>query len=339
MLDPRQRLGSYCSRGLLEMWDTALEPFFAMRLRMAPELGDSAKVRGEGIERGRHKIRAELRAINCSTLVGPDRMSHPLQPSEWSLTYIVLVKGAFVYIDDLLVRPVEPETARSMTETGALKPGPARSNAAAVINPFALLSAVPANRPAGDLPPPLPILPNPLVHAADPAREHPGTGEDGNITTIGEDTQERTLREAAGRGDADAAYLLGDSLLARGLPEQAHLWYRTAADTVYARALFNLAVVLESRGRLDDAAALYRQAGQAGHVDAMKNLVTLLRDQGDTEEAEQWSRHVVQDRRNQILPSPLRSVHENAGSRAASPAIDGTGIPVRLERDSTDPPE
>lgn len=107
--DPRQRLQYYCNPELLATWEQALQPFFSTRMRMAPELGDSATVREEGLERGR-PVRVEMQFTNRSSLVGPGQPRHPLPREDWILT--LWIAADLTRIDDATLRPVDPTDSR-----------------------------------------------------------------------------------------------------------------------------------------------------------------------------------------------------------------------------------
>lgn len=100
--DPRGRLSEYVEPHLLASWDEALAPFFAARIRMAPELGDSAELREEGLDAG-GPVRVELRFSNLSSLVTTDAR-RPLPRGEWALT--LWITADLTRVDDAMLRPV-----------------------------------------------------------------------------------------------------------------------------------------------------------------------------------------------------------------------------------------
>jgi hypothetical protein len=104
VVDPRQRLQHYVNPQLLAMWERALEPFFTTGLRLAPELGDSATLREEGLERG-EPVRVELHFKNRSSVVARDLPRQPLPRSEWVLT--LWVAPDLSRVDDGTLRPLQ----------------------------------------------------------------------------------------------------------------------------------------------------------------------------------------------------------------------------------------
>jgi hypothetical protein len=106
VVDPRQRLQYYMNPQVLVRWDQVLQPFFATDVRMAPELGDSASLSEEGLEKGR-PVRVELRFNNRSSLVAPGQPRQPMPREEWALT--LWVSADLTRIDDAVLRPVEPD--------------------------------------------------------------------------------------------------------------------------------------------------------------------------------------------------------------------------------------
>lgn len=100
--DPRQRLQYYVNPQLLWTWEQALQPFFATGLRLAPELGDSATLREEGLERG-EPVRVELRFNNRSSLLAKGRPRQQLPRGEWVLT--MWVSADLARVDDATMRP------------------------------------------------------------------------------------------------------------------------------------------------------------------------------------------------------------------------------------------
>jgi hypothetical protein len=104
--DPRQRMQYYINPQLLAMWDQALQPYFTGLVRMAPELGDSAQLREEGLDKGM-PTRVELRFNNRSSLVAARQPRQPMPREEWALT--LWVSADLTRIDDACLRPVEPQ--------------------------------------------------------------------------------------------------------------------------------------------------------------------------------------------------------------------------------------
>ncbi len=78
---------------------------------------------------------------------------------------------------------------------------------------------------------------------------------------------EAAFRQAARRGDADAASNLGVLLEERGDESGAEAAYRQADDQGHAVGAFNLAGLLEERGDLGGAEEAYRRAGERGDAD------------------------------------------------------------------------
>jgi hypothetical protein len=101
--DPRQRLQYYFNPHVLASWEQALQPFFATKMRVAPELGDSATLREEGLERGL-PVKVEMRFTNRSSLVGPGQPRQPLPREDWVLT--LWVAADLTRIDDATMRPI-----------------------------------------------------------------------------------------------------------------------------------------------------------------------------------------------------------------------------------------
>ncbi|MGH7881732.1 MAG: hypothetical protein ACREN8_02335 [Candidatus Dormibacteraceae bacterium] len=101
--DPRQRLQYYVNPQLLALWEQALQPFFATGLRLSPELGDSAMLREEGLDRG-GPVRVELRFNNRSSLLSRGRPRQPLPRGELVLT--MWVSADLARIDDATLRPL-----------------------------------------------------------------------------------------------------------------------------------------------------------------------------------------------------------------------------------------
>jgi hypothetical protein len=105
--DPRQRLQYYVNPQLLAVWEQALQPFFASGLRLAPELGDSATLREEGLEHG-EPVRVELRFNNRSSLLAAGQPRQQLPRGEWVLT--MWVAADLTRVDDATIRPLDAPT-------------------------------------------------------------------------------------------------------------------------------------------------------------------------------------------------------------------------------------
>jgi hypothetical protein len=108
--DPRERLQYYVNPMLLASWDTALQPFFARGCRLSPELGDSATLTEEGLDRG-GPVRVELQFTNRSSVVADGRPRKQLPRGDWVLT--LWVSAELNRIDDAILRPLEPASTSS----------------------------------------------------------------------------------------------------------------------------------------------------------------------------------------------------------------------------------
>lgn len=104
--DPRQRLQYYVNPMVLASWDQVLQPFFATELRLAPELGDSASLTEEGLDRGA-PVRVEMRFQNRCSVAVPGSARKPLPRGEWVMT--LWVSDDLTRVDDVVLRPREPD--------------------------------------------------------------------------------------------------------------------------------------------------------------------------------------------------------------------------------------
>jgi tetratricopeptide (TPR) repeat protein len=99
---PRERLGAYVNPGLLALWDEALRPYLGSGVRLAPELGDDAKLIEHGLERG-EPVRAEVQFKDRSSLLLQGGELRPVAPGDWMLT--LWVSADLARIDDAMLRP------------------------------------------------------------------------------------------------------------------------------------------------------------------------------------------------------------------------------------------
>jgi hypothetical protein len=96
LTDPRQRLDRYVNPALLQSWERALEPFFASRVKLEPDLGDAGVLDSWGLDPS-GRLRAEFRFANRSSVVDPDMRRHQLPPYDWVLTVLMSPEpGGFV---------------------------------------------------------------------------------------------------------------------------------------------------------------------------------------------------------------------------------------------------
>jgi tetratricopeptide (TPR) repeat protein len=112
----------------------------------------------------------------------------------------------------------------------------------------------------------------------------------GDLCLFGVVNEEQHYRQAANKGDTDAAYNLARLLEDRGEAIEAETWARRAAQTGHPPGMNLLALMLEDRGDTTEAETWYRKAIDAGHTGAMFGLALMLEDRGDTTEAETWYR-------------------------------------------------
>ncbi|HEX4213334.1 MAG TPA: hypothetical protein VIA06_08435 [Candidatus Dormibacteraeota bacterium] len=104
--DPRQRLQYYVNPMVLASWDQVLQPFFATDLRLAPELGDSASLTEEGLDKG-DAVRVEMRFQNRCSVAIPGNARKPLPRGEWVMT--LWISDDLTRVDDVVLRPREPD--------------------------------------------------------------------------------------------------------------------------------------------------------------------------------------------------------------------------------------
>ena len=100
-------------------------------------------------------------------------------------------------------------------------------------------------------------------------------------------------RRAAGTGDGDAAYRLGDLLSQREDPD-AERYYRQAAEAGHFRASFELANIFCVRGEFADAESFYRLSASAGSAESRNNLANMLAARGALAEAENLYREAAE---------------------------------------------
>jgi TPR repeat protein len=102
----------------------------------------------------------------------------------------------------------------------------------------------------------------------------------------GQDEQaEDTLRQAAGNGDATAAYDLGSMLTDAGRREEGERYYRLAAERGNSAAARYLGVAALRAGRGQEAEPYLRAVAEGGIVEDQFTLVGFLVGQGRTDEA------------------------------------------------------
>jgi hypothetical protein len=99
---PWERMSHYVAPELLESWKTALEPFFAANLRLAPELGDGGDLSEDGLIEGK-PVRATVKFQNRSAIYDQNGVRGVLPRAEWQMS--VFVNADLTRIDHAVIRP------------------------------------------------------------------------------------------------------------------------------------------------------------------------------------------------------------------------------------------